>query len=171
MNNLSRKNFPTDITKALLDAYIGNRVEDFCTMFGKTGDEDNHCAHFVSHVLGFRLGELCNRMKFETRKDIENGRTIRVNDLFNNCPERGYWHEKPQDLQCCLIFSTIKGNVVLGSEPLNIGTNKRKHVGIFLKGVAYNYGNTKDRVRADGESLFKILYGTNTVALYGTFPS
>jgi hypothetical protein len=167
--NRSTIDFPKEITKALLDAQVGKKVEDFCGMFGTTGDVHNHCAHFVSHVLGFRLGGLCNSMKWETRKDFESGRTIRVDDLFNNCPERGYWREKPLDLNCCLIFCTVKGNIKGGS-PLVIGDQRHKHVGIFLKGIAYNYGNTKDKVRADPPSRFDNLYGKGTVTLYGTFP-
>jgi len=57
---LPTKDFPKNITKEFLDGYIGNKVEDFCGSFGTTGDEHNHCAHFVSHVLGFRIGQLCS---------------------------------------------------------------------------------------------------------------
>jgi hypothetical protein len=83
---LSNNDFPKDITKDFLDGYVGKKVEDFCSNFGTTGDEHNHCSHFVSHVLGFRIGQLCNSMKFETRNN-DSGRTMRVNDLFNNCPD------------------------------------------------------------------------------------
>ena len=167
---LSTKNFPKEITKEFLDGFVGKKIEDICNIFGETGDEHNHCAHFVSHVLGFRIGQLCSSMKFETRKNFESGRTMRVNDLFNNCPVRGYWNDKPNDLDCCLIFAALKTEIKNENGTLVIGTHPKKHVGIYFKGCAYNYGNTKDKVRVDGASHFQNLYGKGTVALYATFP-
>ena len=167
---LPTKDFPKNISEEFLEGYVGNKVEDFCENFGTTGDEHNHCAHFVSHVLGFRIGQLCNGMKFETRKDVDAGRTIRVNDLFNNCPKRGYWKDRPLDLDCCLIFAVLKSEIKNEKGLLSIGTHPRKHVGIYFKGKTYNYGNTKDKVRVDGVAHFENLYGKGTVALYATFP-
>ncbi len=63
-------------------------------LFGKVGDEHNHCAHFVSHALGFRIGKLCNQMDWKHRKDTDAGRSLVVNDIFNECPERGYWRDE-----------------------------------------------------------------------------
>ena len=41
---------------AVLEEYVGKNIELICPLgFGKIGDVDNHCAHFVSHVL--RLNE------------------------------------------------------------------------------------------------------------------
>ena len=151
---LSTKDFPKEITKGLLDSYVGKKVEEFCNNFGQTGDSQNHCAHFVSHVLGFRIGQLCNSMNFETRKDVDSGRTIRVNDLFNNCSERGYWNDKPKDLDCCLIFSALKTQLKNENDLLVLSTHPKKHVGIYLRGNVYNYGNAKDKVRVDGPSHF-----------------
>lgn len=167
---LSTIDFPKEISKAFLDGFVGKKIEDICSIFGATGDEHNHCAHFVSHVLGFRIGQLCNTMKYETKDDLYSGRTIRVNDLFNNCPERGYWSGKPEGLDCCLIFAVLQSQVTDTDGVLTIGTHPKKHVGIYLKGSAYNYGNTKDKVRMDGVAHFENLYGTGTVALYGKFP-
>lgn len=168
--NLGTKDFPKDISKEFLDEYVGKKIEDICGIFGKTGDDQNHCAHFVSHVLGFRIGQLCNGMKYETRHDNDSGRTIRVNDLFNNCSERGYWTNKPNDLDSCLIFAVLKSEITDKSGILTIGTHPRKHVGIYHKGNTYNYGNTKDKVRVDGVVHFQSLYGKGTIALYAKFP-
>lgn len=165
---LSTIDFPKDITKDLLDPYVGKKIEDICSHFGKTGDEHNHCAHFVSHVLGFRIGLLCSGMAYGG--NAEDGRTLRVNDLFNHCPTRGYWSEKPAGLDCCLIFAALKTSLSSKGGSLTMSSHPKKHVGIFLKGSAYNYGNTKDKVRVDGPSRFQHLYGKGTVALYGTFP-
>jgi hypothetical protein len=169
--NLGTKDFPKDISKEFLDRYVGKKIEDICTIFGETSDEHNHCAHFVSHVLGFRIGLLCNSMKYETRNDTDSGRSIRVNDLFNNCPERGYWSDKPKDLDCCLIFAVLKSQINNDGGALTISTHPKKHVGIYHKGNAYNYGNTKDKVRVDGVAHFQSLYGKGTVALYAKFPT
>ena len=168
---LSTKDFPKEITKGLLDSYVGKKVEEFCNNFGQTGDSQNHCAHFVSHVLGFRIGQLCNSMNFETRKDVDSGRTIRVNDLFNNCSERGYWNDKPKDLDCCLIFSALKTQLKNENDLLVLRTIYANFilgisVVIYISPKIY----AKDKVRVDGPSHFEHLYGKGTVALYAKFP-
>lgn len=167
---LGIKDFPKDLSSTLLDTYVGKKIEDICSMFGKTGDDQNHCAHFVSHVLGFRFGLMCNKMVWANRNDTEGGRTLRVNDIFNNCPERGYWKNKPANLDPCLIFAVLDSQLTINGELLVMADQPKKHVGIFHTGGAYNYGNTKDKVRRDGAAHFTNLYGKGTVALYARFP-
>lgn len=168
---LPNNNFPKEITKDFLDGFLKKTVEDFCPNFGKVGDADNHCAHWVSHALGFRIGKLCNTMTWEHRKDFESGRSLVVNDLFNSCPERGLWSDKPKELDCCLIFATLQSAVSSSDGQLQMENIRRKHVGIYFKGSAYNYhNNTNEGVAVNGEAHFANLYGKGTVALYGTFP-
>ena len=92
-------------------------------------------------------------------------------DLFNSCPQRGLWSDKPKDLDCCLIFATLSSAVTSTDGQLQMANIPRKHVGIYLKGSAYNYHNTTNEgVAVNGDAFFKNLYGKGTVALYGTFP-
>lgn len=171
---LPNNNFP-ELSKTYLDSFLGKTVEDFCETFGAVGDINNHCAHWVSHVLGFRIGKLCNQMAWQHRKDFEIGRSLVVNDIFNECPERGHWKDKPKNLQSCLIFAVAAHGLNNKAAKLTMDNVPRKHVGIYFQGLAYNYHNTTrgtalEGVGVNGAHFFENLYGKGTVALYGTFP-
>lgn len=168
--NLSTVDFPKTLDRDFLAKFVGQSVEDYCTCgFGTKGDTHNHCAHFVSHALGFRYGKLCSSMTWEYRNRISEGRTMVVNDLFNNCPTRGHWADKPAGLTSCLIFAVHSSGV--STRTWHMDNIRRKHVGIHLNGDCYNYHNTTNEgVRVDGDAMFKNLYGKGTLALYGTFP-
>ena len=43
------------LTLATLNVYLGLHIGDICPV-GFDNDGDNHCAHFVSHVLDWALG-------------------------------------------------------------------------------------------------------------------
>jgi hypothetical protein len=164
------------ITREFLQGWLGQSVEDFCPNrggdFGNKGDPHNHCAHFVSHALGFQIGKLCHVMTFLNRNKPETGRSLVVNDIFNACPSRGLWDEKPATLDACLIFAVAKNGIGQQGGQWVMGNVPRKHVGIHLTGECYNYHNTHNEgVAVDGPGFFKKLYGPNTVALYGTFPT
>jgi hypothetical protein len=168
---LAKQSAPALITEAALDAYLGQSVEDFCSMFGKKGDVHNHCAHWVSHALGFRIGKLCNQMTFEHRKRSDDGRSLTVDALFNQCPERDYWDKKPDNLTTCLIFAVLPKGIGKSGGTLTMSAIANKHVGIYLNGHAYNYHNkSSEGVHKDSAQFFKSLYGSTTVVLYGTFP-
>ena len=178
MNSIKRavKDAPKTVDSAFLDGFIGQTVEGFCSTGAKvgrfkTGDSDNHCAHFVSHVLGFRFGELCLAEKWHG--DL--GRTMRVNELFMWCPDRGAWSSKPADLDPCLVFATVAANVTTPKKgPPTFGDMSRKHVGIWTKGFGYNYHNGShgtEGVDKDGVSFFENLYGKGTLVFYGSFPT
>jgi hypothetical protein len=169
--------FPKTIDKAFLDLLDGKTVEEFCPKSKvrgfKVGDTENHCAHFVSHALGFRFGELC----LSDRWFGDEGRTMRVDEIFHWCPDRGPWSSRPKDLDTCLIFATISTNVVdVPGAQLEFGNKRQKHVGIWHKGRAYNYhnstvGKVREGVRTDGEHFFQHVYGPKTKCFYGTFPA
>jgi hypothetical protein len=54
------------ITAADLEAFVGQSIGQICTN-GFAAASQNHCAHFVSHALGIKLGMLCGDMAFKTR--------------------------------------------------------------------------------------------------------
>jgi glycosidase len=160
-----------DLPRPALEAYLGQSVEDFCTCgFGKKGDEHNHCVHFVAHVMDYTFGTVCSQMMASNPANAGKGRTIRVNDLFNNCPVRGLWASKPDFLFHCLIFAVHKDGV-LPTTPVTISSQRKKHVGIYLNGSCYNYHNTSSEgVRKDGVDRFTNLYGPGTRVFYAEFP-
>jgi len=170
------------VTREFLQTFVGQSVEDFCEngtdgnatgvgKFGRKGDTANHCAHFVSHALGFRVGKLCSVMSSKGSRNPASGRSLVVSDLFNACPSRGPWSEKPKDLTCCMIFAVIANGASEEGGKWVMSNVQNKHVGIFLSGECYNYHNrTHEGVAVDGPEFFARVYGPNTKAFYGTFP-
>src|SRR5262249_37699258 len=155
------------LSTTLLDSYVGLSIEDICPLkFGKDGDEHNHCAHFVSHILklnnSLHLGETCAGMIWKGKQHAAAAGCIRVNDIFNACVDL----EGP-DEGGCLAYYTTKGNM---HKDGTMGTHKQKHVAICYNGNVYNYGNTKDKVRKDKVGGLAKLYGAKTITLYTGFP-
>ena len=174
--NRPRQDPPKSVDAAFLAAFRDQTVEDFCAKSKEAGrfsvgDSDNHCAHFVSHALGFRFGALCLSEKYFGAE----GRSMRVDEIFTWCPDRGPGASRPKTLDPCLIFATLKNNVMTPKKGLvEMGQSRFKHVGIWLKGAAWNYHNGRtgpEGVVEDGEHFFLNLYGPNTVCFYGSFPA
>jgi hypothetical protein len=153
------------LTKQQLDNYKGKGIRDICT-HQYVNDADNHCAHFVSHALGFSFGFTCKGM---TGKGEGKGASIRVYELFARCPEVGNWDDKKAILTSCLVFITASTNVDLKKKRM---TNvPRKHVGIFLNGTIWHYSNTRDHVVTQTPDQFRHHYvGPEYKLFYGTFP-
>lgn len=150
-----------------VESHLGQTVEQFCGKYGTVGDGFNHCAHFVSHVLGTRVpgAALCSNVgnstyTYEERRD---GFCVRVNEVFNNCNNRAYWSEEPAGSKC-LVVLTIKDNVT-GTEPLTIGTHSNKHIGIYTGGLVYHYSNTRDKVVKQPVAELTNHYGKDTIVL------
>lgn len=151
---------------------IGKTVEEFCGKYGSKGDDDNHCAHYVSHVLGLRIpgAALCsnvgdNTWGYENRR---NGYCVRVNQIFNSCSNRMFWPEETPTGKCFWV-ATIPGNI-LTRDPLTIGTHRRKHIGIYMDGQVYQYSNTIDKVAVKSVAQLQHLYGPKTVMLKCDLP-
>jgi hypothetical protein len=164
-----------------LDRYVDKSVEDFCEFhFGKIDDSENHCAHFVSHVLGLQVGTTCESLldwahtkaNYKAGLKGKKGYTVRVNDLYNSLKVTGDWSDSVA--APCLVFTTPPHNF-LNKERMRMGSFKNKHVGIYSGTHIYNYGNTLDKVRKDtpAEFLahFRKIYGGTTVFRYGALPS
>jgi hypothetical protein len=159
-----------NLTAELLDAYVGKPITDLCSLgFGSVGDEHNHCAHFVGHVLTLNhdanVGTTCASMIWEGRKKQEDGACIRVNEVFNRQTQLTEADEKG-----CLIYITTEGNVSTKDGVTTMGSHKRKHIGIYLDGNVWHYGNTKDKVKKQTLAEFEKHYSGKTVILYTEFP-
>ena len=77
-----------------------------------------------------------------------------MDEIFNRCPNGGAWKDRPSWRQTCLMFVTISSNVFARAGELRMMQHRRKHIGIFINGVVWNYANGQDRVVADNAAVF-----------------
>jgi hypothetical protein len=151
-----------------LQTYVGKTIADICTN-NFSSPSQNHCAHFVSHALGIKLGMLCGDMTFKTRKT---GASIRCDELYNRLISRGPWEDKPAFADGLMIFVTSAKNVVSGAMT-NI---PQKHVGIHYGGRVFNFSNSQRKVVVDASvelfhAKFKNAYAGSDISLfYGAAP-
>jgi hypothetical protein len=123
------------MNKEDLNEYVGKDIKDICDT-GYDAANINHCAQFVSHVLGIKVGMICGNMKYATKGK---GASIRVNEIYNKCSEKGEWVKRPICTDFCLAFATLPSNF----ENSEMGDHPRKHIGIFLKDTIWHYSNKK----------------------------
>ena len=129
------------LSQATLDSYVGKHIKDICPV-GFHSDSENHCAHFVSHVLGYRFGATCRTMHVGTGTPG----SIRVHEVFARCVGVGNWAELPVPLFWGLVFITNAGNVRLAQKQMD--NVPKKHIGIFYGGprTIYHYSNSRRQV-------------------------
>jgi hypothetical protein len=127
------------VDTALLSTFLGKHINQICPN-GFTNNSDNHCAHFVSHVLGYTFGVTCRTM------GRPNGAAanLRVQEVFPRCPTVGAWALKPVPLIVCLAFITRASNVNLTTKVM--ANVPRKHIGIFAGGFIWHYSNSMQKV-------------------------
>lgn len=149
---------------ALLVKYEGRGIAQICAN-GYTGAADNHCAHFVCHLLGYAFGYTCFNQKGGSEKSAA---CIRVENLFGKCPRVGKW--KDNGGGSCLVFIAAPGDVHLGAK--KIDNVPRKHVGIHVNGSIWHYSNSKDKVVKQTVAEFSKHYGSTTAyaLFFGAFP-
>jgi hypothetical protein len=80
-------------TSAILEGCVGHHIRDICNN-GFTSDADNHCAHFVSHVLKLSFGYTCRTATGGPNP----GGCLRVQEVFAQCIEVGTWDNLPAPL-------------------------------------------------------------------------
>jgi hypothetical protein len=153
-----------ELSQATLKGYEGKNIKEICDTGAWIGDEHNHCAHFVAHVLGIRAGLLCGDMKFASRGQ---GASMRVNEIYNSCEVRGTWDSRPASTSHCLVFATLPSNMT-GTD---MGSHSKKHIGIFVSDTIWHYSNGSDHVVTDSPTSFlnkfKGVYGKTTTLYYG----
>jgi len=156
---------------------LNQHISYLCKASLGTDNQQNHCAHFVSHIMKYELpGTTCKNLTLKDKQTVEEGATIRVNDIFNKTLTNGLWDSKPGHINSCLIFVTISNNIIDSGGNLTMRNHKKKHIGIVSKGKVWNYSNSEGKVVADTIKQFirkfKHAYITagNTVNFYyGSF--
>jgi len=89
---------PTELGRGL-----NKSIGDLCP-FSIAHSNQNHCAHYVSHMMGYEFGKTCKTFTWADKQQPARGATLRVDDLFSNSPETGLLSNKPATLSECLIF-------------------------------------------------------------------
>ena len=152
------------ITQQQLDGYLGKAIGQICqNAYASTAD--NHCAHFVSHVLGYKFGVTCQMMG----NGKGPGATLRVQEVFPKCKSVGVWSLRPASLSTCLVFITRASNVTLASKVM--ANVPRKHVGILADGLVWHYSNSQQKVVRQTPSQFALHYAAPDNAMFfGALP-
>jgi len=147
------------VTAADLNKFLEKNISDICTN-GYTKAEDNHCAHFVGHVLEYTFGYTC--------KAATNGKgsaaNLRVHEVFGRCPAVGRWDDRPADLKTCLAFVTAKSNVQVANKLM--ANVPKKHIGIFIDGTIWHYSNANHKVMKQDPDEFSHHYSGPDIELF-----
>lgn len=152
------------ITQNQLTGYLGKSIGEICHN-GYTGHADNHCAHFVAHVLGYHFGVTCQMMGSSKGPAA----TLRVQDLFPRCRTVGLWSLRPASLKTCLVFITRAANVNLSAKVM--ANVPRKHVGIFADGFVWHYSNSQQKVVRQTPAQFGLHYPSpDNSMFFGSLP-
>lgn len=116
-----------------IDKTVGLNVSQFCQNYST--QNENHCAHFVCHLLGLGFGYTCVSFKGNHGSPAAN---IRVHELFRQCVQVGPWGQ--QTGPDCFIFVT-KANQRINYRTKTFPNINQKHVGIYRGGWVYHYSN------------------------------
>src|ERR1044072_658956 len=120
-----------------LEALLGKSITDLCG--NRFHDSNaNHCAHFVSHALGFTFSFNCA----EYLGGKKEGANIRVHELFAQCPRVGWWEDA--DEKCDQLVFVIRRDAVDLSRK-KMQNIPQKHVGIYSDGMGYHYSDARGR--------------------------
>lgn len=163
---------PTDIGRSK-----GMHISKLCPFSLAKDNSKNHCAHYVSHIMGYELpGPTCKNVTWDDKQNPARGASIRVNDLFAASPVTDLLSNKPAAITECLIFVTISSNVKKVGCAYEMYNHPKKHVGILSKGMVWNYSNTHNRVVADLLTVFQVKFthayktaGSSVEFFYGKF--
>lgn len=168
------------VSPSMLDLLAGRSMADICPNgFTKVEPGKSHCAHFVSHVLGVTTGGTCHMMGGPR---VSWGASMRVNELFEACPTRGFWQDKPPALVTCLVFVLLHQYTKAGAwrsvmsrdGQRMVGYVRSRHVGIHHEGQVWHFRNGKNQVVNQPLAVFRKRYSPNREPcdlLYGSFPA
>jgi hypothetical protein len=151
------------ISRELLTTYEGLHISAICTTVRFVADSQNHCAHFVNHVLGLDARLNCSQLTGKPGPAAN----VRVHETFALCLSVGKIQDHP--VEPCLVF-------VIQRSAVNLATRQmvnlpKKHVGILCEGDVWHYDNTHDRVIRQPVAAFALHFpGDGFGVFFGTFP-
>jgi hypothetical protein len=150
-----------------LEGLLGKNINAICPNNFHQANE-NHCAHFVSHVLEIPASFNCKEYKGGAKP----GANIRVHEVFGLCPRVGTKAQMDMGREQ-IVFVTLAANVNVATKTMiNI---PQKHMGIYSGGHVYHYSNTGDKVvkqtLADFETTFQNAYSGVQGIFFGHFPA
>jgi hypothetical protein len=143
--------------------YDGLPIKRICHNAIVSAADQNHCAHFVCHVMRWNQIPGAAKCSYLSRHDTP-GVHIRVNEIFNYVQNRAFWGGGALP-DTCLIYATISANIQ--GNPPTMGQNHRKHIGIHYQGKIWHYSTDNERVFGDTPTHFRQrmthAYGQTTV--------
>lgn len=148
-----------------LEGLLGTHISGICPR-GYASNADNHCAHFVSHVLGYRFNTTCGTMSRTPGTEA----SIRVHEVFARCSSAGTWATRPVTMFWGLVFITRASNVNVNARTMvNV---PRKHIGIFLGVVPsiWHYSNSQRKVVRQTPEQFSNHYPSPDNAMFWGVP-
>lgn len=154
------------------DCKTPKSIKTFCPKY--CDKSDNHCAHYISHVLQLRLpgALLCSAVIDHSKyssKERSDGYNIRVNEVFNACTNRAKWDNDKKE-EMCIVVATVAA-AIEAWEPPSLTTHPRKHIGIYYSNLVYNYSNRHQSPKKPTIGDFKKHYGRHdTILLRADLP-
>jgi hypothetical protein len=134
-------------------------------------DAENHCAHFVNHVLNLSFGATCRGQVGQAARHGP-GANLRVHETFEECANRQELLVCPSSVQALIFVSAPRNFVTRRNGTTTINNVPRKHIGLFLDGVVWHYKNSQRQVIQQSLSDFIRHYPDQTNALWvGDLPS
>lgn len=149
-----------------LDSWLNKQISEIC-LNGYAKASDNHCAHFVSHVLSLNFGYTCQRHTGQQHP----GANLRVHELFASCPS--VQEINSSDVSCKgLVFVSASGNFVTRGGKTTLNNIPKKHIGLLLSGLVWHYSNQQQMVVKQPISQFLLHYPGQQNALWlGSLPA
>lgn len=152
--------------QARLSAAMGKNINQICDGLFHAAS-DNHCAHFVSHILDLRFSFNCKQFKGGNGSPAN----VRVNEVFAQCPLVGHW-ANADTTRDQIVFVTRKDNVNVSTKFM--GNIPQKHIGVYHNGLVHHYSNGNDQVVAWTPDVFlatfQNVYSGDQGLYFGTFP-
>ncbi len=154
------------VFKADLDNALGSSIVGICDGRFHSASS-NHCAHFVSHIIGMDFPFNCKQFKGGSGTAAN----VRVHEIFAECPLVGAWEDADTDREL-LVFVTKTSNVDLPNKKMR--NVPQKHVGIYSDGHIYHYSNSRNEVVKWTPDFFlqefDRIYAGAQGLFFGTFP-
>jgi hypothetical protein len=155
---------PSAINRELLTTYEGLHISAICTAVRFVDDAQNHCAHFVNHVLGISEPLSCGQLLGRPGAAAN----VRVHETFALCPTVGKFEDRPADP--CFAFVVQRSAVDLATRKMQ--NVPKKHIGILCDGEIWHYSNAQRRVVRQLPAQFAQHFSGDGFALFfGTFPA